>query len=108
MSELVKSINDSNFEEEVINSEIPVLVDFWASWCEPCKAMAPVIDELAEDFKGKVAFVKINVEENKKFAAKYKVRGLPNFLLFQGEETKGQIVGFVSKQEIEKIINEIL
>jgi len=107
MSDLVSEVEDAAFEQEVLQSEIPVLVDFWAPWCEPCKSMSPLIDEVAEDFKGKVRIVKVNVDSNKKYAAQYKVRGIPNFILFSGGEIKEQLVGVVSKQDLVKAIESV-
>ncbi len=104
MGELVSEVEDAGFEDEVLKSDIPVLVDFWAPWCEPCKSMAPLIDEIAEDFKDKVKIVKVNVDSNKKYAAQYKVRGIPNFVVFNGGEVKEQLVGVVSKQDLVKAI----
>ncbi len=108
MSELVSEVEDAGFEEEVLKSDVPVLVDFWAPWCEPCKSMAPLIDEIAEDFKDKVKIVKVNVDSNKKYAAQYKVRGIPNFVVFNGGEVKEQLVGVVSKQDLVKAIESAL
>jgi len=108
MSDLVAEVEDSNFEQDVLNSDLPVLVHFWAPWCEPCKSMTPLIDEVAEDFAGKVKIVKVNVDENKKYAAQYKVRGIPNFILFSGGEIKEQLVGVVSKQDLVKAIEQAL
>jgi len=107
MSDLVSEVEDAAFEQEVLQSDIPVLVDFWAPWCEPCKSMSPLIDEVAEDFKGKVRIVKVNVDSNKKYAAQYKVRGIPNFILFSGGEIKEQLVGVVSKQDLVKAIESV-
>ena len=108
MSELVSEVEDAGFEEDVLKSDVPVLVDFWAPWCEPCKSMAPLIDEIAEDFKDKVKIVKVNVDSNKKYAAQYKVRGIPNFVVFSGGEIKEQLVGVVSKQDLVKAIESAL
>ena len=107
MSDLVAELKDEDFEQEVLKAEVPVLVDFWAPWCEPCKSMTPLIQEIAEDFDGKVKIVKVNVDENKKYAAQFKVRGIPNFILFSGGEIKEQLVGVVSKQDLTKVIEEV-
>ena len=108
MSDLVAELKDADFEQEVLNASVPVLVDFWAPWCEPCKSMTPLIQEIAEEFEGKVKIAKVNVDDNKKFATQYKVRGIPNFILFSGGEIKEQLVGVVSKQDLIKAIDEAL
>ena len=81
--ENVISINDSNFESEVVNSSIPVVVDFWATWCGPCRKLSPVVDEIAQAYEGKVKFVKVNVEESIETAKKYSISGLPSLLIFK-------------------------
>lgn len=101
-------ISDDNFEAEVISSDIPVLVDFWATWCGPCKAIAPVIDELATEYSGKVKVAKVNVDSNPKSPGKYGVRGIPTLILFKGGEVAEQVVGAVPKSQLEEMIKKAL
>lgn len=99
-------VNDANFEQEVLKSSLPVLVDFWAPWCGPCKAIAPVIEEIAADFDGKVKVVKVNVDDNKEAAHKFNVRGIPNLILFKNGEMLDQMIGARSKQELIDLVNK--
>ena len=100
--------SDSNFEDEVIKSSIPVLVDFWASWCGPCKMLAPTIDELAEEYNSKIKIGKLNVDENPATADKYGIRSIPQLLLFdQGLNIEG-ITGVVPKEQIKSLLNSII
>lgn len=108
MAGSVTEIDDKSFDAEVLASDVPVLVDFWAPWCGPCRTIAPVLEELAAQFKGKVKIVKINVDENKEHATKYNVRGIPNLVLFKDGQTKEQIVGAVAKQELINAINKVV
>jgi thioredoxin 1 len=96
----VLELNDSTFEAEVVNSEIPVLVDFWATWCGPCRKLGPVVDEIAEAYDGKVKFVKINVEESLETAKKYSVSGLPSLLVFKNGEAVERMAGLMPKSTI--------
>ena len=107
-SEKVLAFGDSNFETEVIQSEIPVLVDFWASWCAPCKAIAPLIDALAEDYEGKVKIGKVNVDENPATPAKYGIRGIPTIILFKDGKVMDQVVGAVPKAQLDALIKKAL
>jgi len=104
----LKDINDSSFESEVLKSATPVLVDFWAPWCGPCKSIAPVLDELATEFAGKLRIVKVNVDENPQTPTKYGVRGIPNLIIFKGGQVVEQIVGAVPKDQLSVAINKIL
>lgn len=108
MGEQTLTITDDNFEAEVISSDIPVLVDFWATWCGPCKAIAPLIDELAAEFEGKVKVGKVNVDDNPRTPGKYGVRGIPTLLIFKGGELVDQVVGAVPKAQIEEMLNKTL
>lgn len=96
----VLELNDSTFEAEVVNSEIPVLVDFWATWCGPCRKLGPVVDEIAEAYDGKVKFVKVNVEESLETAKKYSVSGLPSLLVFKNGEAVERMAGLMPKSTI--------
>ena len=96
----VLELNDSTFEAEVVNSSIPVLVDFWATWCGPCRKLGPVVDEIAEAYDGKVKFVKINVEESLETAKKYSISGLPILLVFKNGEAVERMAGLMPKSTI--------
>src|SRR5215475_3452988 len=91
----VQEITDANFETEVINSDLPVLIDFWAPWCGPCRAIGPVVDELSREFTGKLKVVKMNVDNNPLTPSRFGVRSIPNLLLFQNGQAKDQIIGAV-------------
>ena len=108
MSENTFVATDQNFEEEVIKSTVPVVIDFWAAWCVPCKMIAPTLDELAQEFAGKAKVGKLNVDENREIAGKYGIRGIPSLLLFKDGEIKDQMVGVHSKQEISSMISKNL
>lgn len=99
---------DQNFEQEVLKSEVPVVVDFWAAWCVPCKMIAPTLEELGDEFAGKVRIAKLNVDENRNTASSYGIRSIPSLLLFSGGEVKEQMVGVHSKQEISQMISKNL
>jgi thioredoxin len=104
----VSHVTDANFEQEVIKSSIPVLIDFWAPWCGPCKAIAPIVDELAKDYAGKLKVVKINVDDNPETPARYGVRGIPNLLIIKNGQVKEQIVGAVPKGHLVKAVDNAL
>ena len=106
MGENTLTISDDNFEAEVLSSEIPVLVDFWATWCGPCKAIAPMIDELAAEYSGQLKVGKVNVDENPKTPGKYGVRGIPTLILFKGGEIVEQVVGAVPKSQLEELVKK--
>ena len=95
-----KTVTDKNFVEEVLQSEIPVVLDFWAPWCGPCKSLAPVLDDLSEKLKGKVKIVKVDVDQNASLAQDYGVRGIPTILLFKGGEVQANKVGSASVDEL--------
>ena len=96
----VLELNDATFETEVVNSSIPVLVDFWATWCGPCRKLGPVVDEIAESYEGKVKFVKVNVEESLETAKKYSISGLPSLLVFKNGEAVERMAGLMPKSTI--------
>lgn len=100
--------NDNNFEQEVMQATEPVLVDFYADWCGPCKAMAPIVSELAEEYAGKVKIGKLNVDESPESAAKFRVMSIPTFVILVNGEVKDTIVGTVKKNELAAKIEEVL
>ncbi len=97
-------VNEQTFEQEVLKSDIPVLVDFWATWCGPCQMMGPVVEKLYEEQAGKVKVCKVNVDDNTELAEKYGVMSIPNFVLFKNGKVAGQHIGASSKEALEKFI----
>ena len=108
MSDAIQNITDASFDEIVIGSSKPVLVDFWAPWCGPCKMIAPILDDLAGDYADRLAIVKMNVDEQPDTAAKYNVRGIPTLLIFKGGELASTHVGLISKSDLVAFINKQL
>src|SRR3990170_2912663 len=100
MSELILKTTDAAFEHDVLQAELPVLVDFWAEWCGPCKAIAPVLDEIAKDYAGKLTVVKVNIDDNAGTPAKYGVRGIPTLILFKNGQIEATKVGALSKSQL--------
>lgn len=101
-------VSDATFETEVEKAALPTLVDFWAPWCGPCRMVAPIVDELAGEYEGRVKFVKLNTDENPQVASKYGIRSIPTLLVFKGGELKGQIVGFRPKSELKSKLDAVL
>ena len=107
-SELVNHVTDANFDQEVLKSDKAVLIDFWAPWCAPCRAIAPIIDELAGEYAGRLKVVKINVDDNPETPARYGVRGIPNLLIIKSGQVKEQIVGAVPKSHLVRAVDSAL
>jgi len=101
-------VNDVNFDEEVINSDLPVLVDFWAPWCGPCRALAPVIDELSEEYQGKVKIVKLNTDDNPNKAVQFRINSIPTMILFKDKKPVDMLVGALSKERIQESIDKLV
>jgi thioredoxin 1 len=103
-----QDVTDATFEEEVIKSDQPTLVDFWAPWCGPCRMVAPIVEELAGEYEGKVKFYKVNTDENPHVSARYGIRSIPTLLLFKNGEPVQQIVGFRPKGDLKKRLDQAL
>jgi thioredoxin 1 len=108
MSKETVTVADASFKAEVLDSELPVLVDFWATWCAPCRAIAPTLEELATQYKGKVKIAKVDVDENQQVAQQYGIRSIPTLLLFKGGKVLDQLVGAVPKSRLEAILKKAL
>lgn len=106
MSDKIIQLTDGSFEDDVIKADKPVLVDFWAEWCGPCKMIAPILNAIADEFDGKITVGKMNVDENNETPAKYGIRGIPTLLLFKDGAVSGTKVGAMSKSQLESFINE--
>ena len=104
-NELIVHATDATFEQEVLKSELPVLLDFWAPWCGPCKMIAPVLDDLAVEFEGKVKIVKINIDDNEQTPAKFGVRGIPTLMIFKNGQNVATKVGALAKGQLTAFIN---
>ena len=104
MNERVKEVTDNSFEHEVLKSEKPVLVDFWAAWCAPCRMLSPTVEAIAEQYSGRVAVVKLNVDDNPSTAATYGIKAIPTLILFSGGKEAERVVGAASKESISRMI----
>lgn len=107
-SDILIEIDESNFQSEIIDSDIPVLVDFWADWCSPCKALTPTLEQVAREFSGRVKIVKLNTQNHPALAQRCNVRMLPTLLLYNGGAVKDQVVGLVPKKKIVDLISQAL
>ena len=103
----MESINESNFDEKVVQSSSPALVDFWAEWCGPCKMLTPVLEELSKDNESKINIFKVNVDENQQLAVKFGIRSIPTLLFFKGGEVQEQVVGLKSKTDLQAGIDRV-
>ncbi len=108
MSDNIVQISDASFEEDVLKADGPVLVDFWAEWCGPCKMIAPVLEELADEYNGKLTIAKLNIDSNPETAPKYGVRGIPTLILFKNGQAEGTKVGALSKSQLAAFIDSVI
>ena len=108
MSEHIHYVTDANFETEVLQSTSPVLVDYWAEWCGPCKMIAPILDEISKEYSGKLKVAKLNIDENQETPAKYGIRGIPTLMLFKGGNIEATKVGALSKSQLAAFIDSHL
>lgn len=106
-SQHLHHVTDGDFEQEILKSEVPALVDFWAAWCGPCRTVGPVVEELADEYAGKVKIAKLDVDANKQTPTKYGVRGIPTLMLFKNGEVVDQIVGAVPKSRIQELLDKV-
>ncbi len=104
----VLEVNDANFDQEVLGSDLPVLVDFWAVWCGPCKAIAPIVDSVATAYAGKLKVAKVNVDQNGATPSRYGIRGIPALLFFKGGKVADQIIGYVPQDVVEDKVQRLL
>ncbi|MFT5709632.1 MAG: thioredoxin 1 [Halioglobus sp.] len=108
MSDKIVHVSDSTFDAEVLNSDIPVLVDFWAEWCGPCKMIAPVLDEIAEEYAGKLKICKVDVDSNPDIPPKFGIRGIPTLIVFKGGNVEATKVGALSKTQLSEFVKELV
>ena len=108
MSDKIVQVSDATFDQEVLNSELPVLVDFWAEWCGPCKMIAPVLDELADQFDGKLKIAKVDVDANPDIPPKFGIRGIPTLIVFKGGNAEATKVGALSKTQLEEWVQGVI
>jgi thioredoxin len=107
-SDTIKHVTDASFEDDVVKAGGPVLVDFWAEWCAPCKMIAPMLNEIADEYKGKVSIVKLNIDESPKTPQKFAVRGIPTLILFKNGQVEGQKVGALRKTDLAAFLDSKL
>ncbi|MEW6448225.1 MAG: thioredoxin [Bacillota bacterium] len=105
---MILEVNERNFEKEVLQSSVPVMVDFWAAWCGPCRSMSPVVEQVADEFAGRVKVAKLNVDENQSLTQRYGIKGIPTLLFFQNGKVVAQEVGYTPKDSVTQKLNRIL
>jgi thioredoxin 1 len=108
MSQNVSEVTDQSFEQEVLKANVPVLVDFWAAWCQPCRQLAPTVESVAQKYEGKAKVVKLNVDDNSQTAARYGIKGIPTLIVFSGGSEADRMVGATSKENISRMIDRVL
>jgi thioredoxin 1 len=108
MSDSIIHVTDTSFEHDVLSSDTPVMVDYWAEWCGPCKMISPVIEEIAKEYQGKLTIAKINIDENQETPQKYAVRGIPTLMIFKDGEVAGTKVGAMSKSQLSAFIDSVI
>ncbi len=108
MSEHIKNVSDGTFDQDVLKSDQPVLVDYWAAWCGPCKMIAPILEEVASEYAGKLTIAKVNVDENQETAAKFGIRGIPTLMLFKNGQVSATKVGALSKSQLTAFLDGAL
>jgi thioredoxin 1 len=108
MSENIVHVSDATFDDQVLNSEKPVMVDYWAEWCGPCKMIAPILDEIADEYEGRLTIAKINIDDNQQTPQKYAVRGIPTLMIFKEGQVAGTKVGALSKSQLSAFIDSVI
>ncbi|HEX8190617.1 MAG TPA: thioredoxin [Pyrinomonadaceae bacterium] len=106
MSQFVATVDDAGFEREVLQSNVPVVLDFWAEWCPPCRALAPTFEELAKQYEGRVRFLKLNVDENQQVPQRFGIKGIPTLVFFDGGREVERVVGASSKSALERVVEK--
>lgn len=108
MAEGIIEVGDGNFEAEVLKSDLPILVDFWAPWCGPCRAIAPTVEQLAKDYSGKIRFAKCNVDDNPLTPRNFDIKAIPTLIVFKGGKVQDKITGMTAKSKLEEILNKLV
>jgi len=108
VSEKILHISDGSFEQEVLKSDVPVLVDYWAEWCGPCKMISPILEEIADEYDGKIRIAKLNIDDNPTTPPKYGIRGIPTLMLFKGGEVEATTVGALSKSQLTAFLDQTI